>query len=152
LHNPIQIQISKWIDNPIRIQLQSNYFLEKRYRTAIIEWPSFVMKPWNSQDISVIDLQPYWLINCLKILIKSSIASLLENFALRNLNFLINNSDILDLDWNDKTGLLIQIQNLILTLDCQSQSNQPNWIPIQIEQSSKIQKFFFTKIKLVIKR
>ncbi len=115
--------------NPITIQL----FFGKRYRTAIIEWPSFVMKPWNSQDISVIDLQPYWLINCLKILIKSSIGSLLENFALRNLNFLINNSDILDLDWNDKTGLLIQIQNLILTLDCQSQSNQPTCIPIRIE-------------------
>jgi len=28
-----------------------------------------------------------------------------------------NNSDILDLDWNDKTGLTIQIQNPILSLD-----------------------------------
>jgi len=42
----------------------------------------------------------------------------------------------LDLDWNEKTGLTIQIQNLILTLDCQSDFNPPYWIAIQIEQSS----------------
>jgi len=42
----------------------------------------------------------------------------------------------LDLDWNGKTGLTIQIQNPILPLDCQSQSNPPNWIAIRIEQSS----------------
>ncbi len=35
-----------------------------------------------------------------------------------------------------KTGLTIEIQNLILTLDCQSQSNPQNWIAIRIEQSS----------------
>jgi len=35
-----------------------------------------------------------------------------------------------------KTGLTIQIQNQILTLDGQSQSNSPNWIAIRIEQSS----------------
>jgi len=41
-----------------------------------------------------------------------------------------------------KTGLTIQIQNPILTLDCQSQSNPPNWIAILIEQSSNpIQQF-----------
>ncbi len=42
----------------------------------------------------------------------------------------------MDLDWNDKTGLTIQIQNQILTLDCKSQSNPPNWIAIRIEQSN----------------
>ncbi len=42
----------------------------------------------------------------------------------------------MDLDWNGKTGLTIQIQNPILTLDCQSQSNPLNWIAIRIEQSS----------------
>ncbi len=42
----------------------------------------------------------------------------------------------MDLDWNDKTELTIQIQNPILILDCQSQSNPPNWIAIQIEQSN----------------
>jgi hypothetical protein len=33
-----------------------------------------------------------------------------------------------------KSGLSIQIQNPILTWECQSQFNQPNWISIQIEQ------------------
>ncbi len=37
---------------------------------------------------------------------------------------------------NTKICLKIQIQNPILILDCQSQSNQPNWIAIWIEQSS----------------
>jgi len=32
--------------------------------------------------------------------------------------------------------LTIQIQNPILSLDCQSQSNPPNWIAIRIAQSS----------------
>jgi len=40
------------------------------------------------------------------------------------------------------TGLTIQIQNPILTLGCQSQSNPPNQIAIRIEQSSNpIQKY-----------
>ncbi len=42
----------------------------------------------------------------------------------------------MDLDWNDKTGLTIPIQNLILTLDCNLRFNPPNWITIRIEQSS----------------
>ncbi len=42
----------------------------------------------------------------------------------------------MDLDWNRLTGLTIQIQNPILTLDCQSQSNPLNWIAIRIEQSN----------------
>jgi len=68
----IQIQISKWIDNPITIQL----FFGKRQQIL------------NGQVLLC------------------------------------------------KTGLTIQIQNPILTLDCQSQSNPPNWIAIRIEQSS----------------
>jgi len=36
----------------------------------------------------------------------------------------------------EKIGLSIQIQNPILILDCQSQSNPPNWIAIQIEISN----------------
>jgi hypothetical protein len=47
-----------------------------------------------------------------------------------------NNLIFLDLDWNGKTGLTIQIQNPIFTLDCQSQSNSLNRIAIRIEQSS----------------
>ncbi len=36
----------------------------------------------------------------------------------------------------------IQIQNPILTLDCQSQSNTPNWIATRIEQfSNPIQQY-----------
>ncbi len=39
-----------------------------------------------------------------------------------------------------KTGFKIQIQNPILYMymDCQSQSNPPNWIAIRIEQSSNL--------------
>ncbi len=45
-----------------------------------------------------------------------------------------------DFFWNwiemKKTEFTIQIQNRILKMDCQPQSNSPNWIPIRIEQSS----------------
>jgi len=51
-------------------------------------------------------------------------------------------------NWN--TGLTIQIQNPILTLDCQSQSNPPNWIAIRIEQSSNpIQQYPGSKLLLL---
>jgi len=42
----------------------------------------------------------------------------------------------MDLDWNEETGLTTQIQNPILNMDCQSQSNPPNLVAIRIEQSS----------------
>ncbi len=69
----------------------------------------------------------------MKILIKKEFFELDE---LWNFNFWYKIYEILDLNWNDKTGLTIQIQNPILILDCQSQSNPPNWIAIRIEQSS----------------
>ncbi len=80
----IQIQFSKWIDNPIQIQL----FLEKDIEQQILN-SSFVMKPWNSQETFLIKFQPYCQINCLKILMKSSLASLLEHDALWNFILLI---------------------------------------------------------------
>ena len=42
----------------------------------------------------------------------------------------------MDLDWNEETWSTIQIQNPILNMDCQSQSNPPNWFAFRIEQSS----------------
>jgi len=42
----------------------------------------------------------------------------------------------LALNRKEKNGLTIQIQNPILILYCQLQSNPPNWIAIRIEQSS----------------
>ncbi len=87
---PITYTTGRVLLNPIaRSNPNPTIFGKKIYRTANIKWPSFMMKPWNSQEISLINLQPYWYINCLKIMIKSSLASLFEHDALWNFNFLI---------------------------------------------------------------
>ncbi len=44
----------------------------------------------------------------------------------------------MDLYWNEKNELTIQIQNLISNMDCRSKSNPLNWIAIRIEQFSNI--------------
>ncbi len=64
----IQIQFLRWI------QSKSNHnptIFGKIYKTADIKWQCFMMKPWNSQETSLI--LPYWLINCVKIVWKRSV-------------------------------------------------------------------------------
>ena len=97
--NPNPSQIYDWqsksksnFQNGLTIQSKSNHnptIFGKRYRTANIEWSSFMMKPWNSQETFLIKFQPYCKIICLKILMNSSLASLLEHDALWNFNLLI---------------------------------------------------------------
>ncbi len=76
IDNPNQIFKMVWQSNPKPITIQ-------RYRTANIIWPFLMLIHWISQETSLTNL---W---HLKILIKSSLASLLEHDALWNLNFLI---------------------------------------------------------------
>ena len=117
--NPNPSQIYDWqsksksnFQNGLTIQSKSNHnptIFDKRYRTANNEWSNFMMKPWNSQETFLIKSQPYCKINCLKILTKSSLASLFQHDALWNFNLLIKNFDGLDLDLNDKTGFAYKI-------------------------------------------
>ncbi len=142
--NPNPSQIYDWQSKSksnflkgLTIQSKSNHnptIFGKRFRTEKTEWSSFMMKPWNSQEIFLIKFQPYCKIMCLKILMKISLASLLEHDALWNYNLLLK------LFWCIGFGLKwqnwIDNPNPNLILDCQSQSNPPNWIAIRIEQSS----------------
>jgi len=95
--NPNPSQVYDWqsksnLQNGLTIQSKSNHnptIFGKRYRTANNEWSSFMMKPWNSQETFLNKFQPYCKIICLKILMKSSLASLLEHDALWKFNLLI---------------------------------------------------------------
>ena len=97
--NPNPSQIYDWqsksksnFQNGLTIQSKSNHnptIFGKRYRTANIEWSSLMMKPWNSQETFLIKFQPYCKIFCLKISMKSSLASLLEHDAVWNFNLFI---------------------------------------------------------------
>jgi hypothetical protein len=68
--------------NPITIQL----FLEKGIRYLMAKFYDAIME--FPRDISY-QLTPFWLINFLKILKKSSFASLLEHNPLWNFNIMI---------------------------------------------------------------
>ena len=98
--NPNPSQICDWqsksksdFQNGLTIQSKSNHnptiFWKKRYRTADINRPSFMMQSWNSQETSYINSHLTDLINCLKILKKCSLASLLEHNPLQNINIVI---------------------------------------------------------------